>query len=77
MGRNLYILAGTLAVFSLLSCGVVFTSVAASPGDRSLWHVMGLVLLLAALIVMLAGVLTGLFEQVERKAEERRRNHRN
>jgi heme/copper-type cytochrome/quinol oxidase subunit 2 len=76
MGRNLYILAATLFVFSLLSCGLAYTSVAQSTGDRALWHVMGLVLLLIALVVTMAGMLTALFEQAERRSEERERQQR-
>ena len=81
MGRNLYILAGTLFVFSLVACGAAFTSIAQSTGDRALWHVMGLVLLLIALVATMGGVLTSLFEQAERRTQEReeaeRRKRRN
>jgi hypothetical protein len=73
MGRNLYVLAATLMLFSMVACGLALTGLAQSPGDRSLWHVMGLVLLVVALIVTMAGMLTTLFEQAERRADERRR----
>jgi hypothetical protein len=79
MGRNLYILAATLAAFGLLSCGVAFTNIAqqpGSPGDASLWRTMGLVLFVVALVVALAGILSSLFEQAERRAEESRRRSR-
>ena len=79
MGRNLYILAGSLALFALLSCGVAFTNIAhqpGSPGDASLWRTMGLVLFLVALLVALAGILSALFEQAERRADEARRSQR-
>lgn len=79
MGRNLFILAATLAVFALLSCGVAFTNIAqqpGSPGDASLWRTMGLVLFVVALVVALAGILSALFEQAERRAEESRRRSR-
>ena len=76
MGRNLYILAGTLFIFSMAACGAAFTSIAQSPGDRSLWHTMGLVLLVIALAVTMAGMLTSLFEQAERRTDERRRKGR-
>jgi len=79
MGRNLYILAATLTVFALISCGVAYTNVAQQPGstgDASLWRTMGLVLFLIALMVALAGVLSSLFEQAERRAEEGRRKRR-
>jgi hypothetical protein len=79
MGRNLYILAGSLAVFALISCGVAYTNIArqpGSPGDVALWRTMGLVLLLIALVAALAGILSSLFEQAERRSEEARRRRR-
>ena len=79
MGRNLYILAASLTVFALLSCGVAYTNIAqqpGSPGDTSLWRTMGLVLFVIALVVALAAVLSTLFEQAERRSEEARRSRR-
>jgi hypothetical protein len=79
MGRNLFILAATLALFALISCGVAFSNIAqqpGSPGDESLWRTMGLVLFLVSLVVALAAVLATLFEQAERRAEEARRHRR-
>jgi hypothetical protein len=76
MGRNLYILA---ASFALISCGIAYTNIAqqpGSPGDVSLWRTMGLVLFLIALVVALAGILSSLFEQAERRSEEARRSRR-
>ncbi len=72
MGRNLFILAATLTLFSLVSCGLAYTNIAqqpGSPGDSSLWHTMGLVLFVIALLVTLGGILSSLFEQAERRAE--------
>jgi hypothetical protein len=79
MGRNLYILAASLMLFALISCGVAYTNIAqqpGSPGDASLWRTMGLVLFLFALIVALAGILSSLFEQAERHSDEARRRKR-
>ena len=79
MGRNLYILAATLTLLSLVSCGVAFTNIAqqpGSPGDASLWRTMGLALFVIALVVALAGILSSLFEQAERRADEARRARR-
>lgn len=79
MGRNLYILAATLFALSLISCGVAYTNIAqqpGSPGDISLWRTTGLALLVLALVVALAGILSSLFEQAERRAEEDRRRRR-
>jgi hypothetical protein len=79
MGRNLFILAATLALFALVSCGVAYTNIAqqpGSPGDASLWRTMGLVLFVISLVVALAGILSSLFEQAERRTEEARRARR-
>lgn len=79
MGRNLYILAASLALFGLLSCGIAFTNIAhqpGSPGDASLWRTMGLVFFVVALIVALAGIFSALFEQAERRADDTRRSRR-
>jgi hypothetical protein len=79
MGRNLFILAASLTLFALISCGIAYTNIAqqpGSPGDVSLWRTMGLVLFVVALVVALAGVLSSLFEQAERRAEDARRRRR-
>jgi membrane protein DedA with SNARE-associated domain len=79
MGRNLYILAATLAALSLVSIVLSFTNVAqqpGSPGDASLWRMTSIVLLCVALIVTLLGVLSSLFEQAERRNESDRQQKR-
>ncbi len=79
MGRNLFILAGTLILFALVSCGIAYTNIAqqpGSPGDVSLWRTMGLGLFVVGLVVMLAAVLSSLFEQAERRADQARRDRR-
>ena len=79
MGRNLYILAATLMFLALVSCGIAYTNIAqqpGSPGDVSLWRTTGLALFVVALVVALAGILSSLFEQAERRAEEDRRQRR-
>lgn len=79
MGRNLFILAGSLVLFAFISCAVAYTNIAqqpGSPGDASLWRTMGLGLFVVGLLVALAGVLSSLFEQAERRAEEDRRAKR-
>jgi hypothetical protein len=76
MGRNLYILAATLLVLALVSCGVSYTNIAqqpGSPGDQSLWRTMGLGLFVLSLLVTLGGIFASLFEQAERRAEIQRR----
>ena len=79
MGRNLYILAATLMLFALISCGLAYTNVAdqpGSPGDAALWRTTGLALLVLSLVVALAGILSSLFEQAERRSDEARRRRR-
>jgi peptidoglycan/LPS O-acetylase OafA/YrhL len=79
MGRNLYILAATLGLFALVSCGLAYGNIGqqpGSPGDTALWRTMGLALLVLSLIIALAGILSSLFEQAERRAEEARRAKR-
>lgn len=79
MGRNLYILAATLMLLALVSCGIAYTNIAqqpGSPGDVSLWRTTGLVLFVVSLVVALAGILSSLFEQAERRADEERRQRR-
>jgi peptidoglycan/LPS O-acetylase OafA/YrhL len=79
MGRNLYILAATLGLLALISCGLAYTNIAqqpGSPGDVALWRTMGLALFVVALVVALAGILSSLFEQAERRADEDRQRRR-
>jgi hypothetical protein len=79
MGRNLYILAASLFLFALISCGIAYTNIAqqpGSPGDVSLWRTMGLALFVISMVVALAAVLSSLFEQAERRADEGRRTRR-
>jgi membrane protein DedA with SNARE-associated domain len=79
MGRNLYILAGTLGALALVSIILSFTNVAnqpGSPGDASLWRMTSIALVCVALIVTLAGILSSLFEQAERRHDQDRRNRR-
>ena len=79
MGRNLYILAVSLCLFALISCGIAYTNIArqpGSPGDVALWRTMGLALFVISLLVALAGILSSLFEQAERRSDEARRARR-
>jgi uncharacterized membrane protein len=76
MSRNLYILAATLLLFSIISCAMVGTTGANQPdlpGNGSLWKTTGLFLFLGAVVAAFLGVMTAMFEQVERRNEERRR----
>ena len=80
MGRNLYILAGTLLILSIVAFGVSYTNIAqqpGSPGDTSLWRTMGLALFFISMVISLAAVLSSLFEQAERHTDEEHRPRRN
>ena len=78
-GRNVAepLSAGSFAaLFSLISCGMSLVPNSLQPGlpvNGSLWKTIGLILLLLSLISALAGVMTAMFEQVERRSEERMR----
>lgn len=79
MGRNLYILGGTLGSLALLSIALSFSHIGEVPGtpsDASLWRTTGVALLAIALMVSLAGVLSSLFEQAERRAASSRADRR-
>ncbi len=75
MSRNFYILAGTLGVFALLSAGMSLVPSSFQPGlpaNGSLWRTVALVLLVCALASALIGVMSNLFEQVDRRSEQAR-----
>jgi hypothetical protein len=84
MSRNFYILAGSLGLFAVLSIGMSLVPATFQPGlpaNGSLWRTVALVLLLGALASALIGVMSHLFEQVDRRSEQlrqsARRNRRN
>ncbi|MGO9437288.1 MAG: hypothetical protein ACLPH3_17075 [Terracidiphilus sp.] len=75
MSRNFYILAATLGLFAVISMGMSLIPSSFQPGlpaNGSLWRTISLVLLLAGLASALIGVLSHLFEQVDRNSEEAR-----
>ena len=79
MGRNLYILGATLGGLALLSIALSFSHFGEVPGvpsDSSLWRTTGVALLAIALLVSLAGVLSSLFEQAERRSTQQRQERR-
>ncbi len=76
MSRNFYILGAVLGLFAVLSMGMSLVPSTFQPGlpaNASLWRTISLVLLLAALSSALIGVMTHLFEQVDRHSEQARR----
>jgi hypothetical protein len=80
MSRNLFALAASLLLFSLISCGMSLLpsgSQPGLPGNGSLWKTTGLFLFLGSLLSALAAVMFAMFEQVERRNEERQRHRKN
>ena len=79
MSRNFYALAATLLLLSLISCGMTFVPATFQPGlpaNGSLWRSLSLIMLLVALVASLVGSMSHLFEQVDRRTEERRKAER-
>jgi fatty acid desaturase len=75
MSRNFYFLAAAFGLFAAVSMGMSLIPSSFQPGlpaNGSLWRSVALVLLLAALGSALVGVLSHLFEQVDRRSEEAR-----
>ncbi len=75
MSRNFYILAGSLLLFALLAGGMALVPSSFQPGlpaNASLWRTIATFFLLCGLMAALVGVMTNLFEQVERRSEETR-----
>ncbi len=75
MSRNFYILAGSLGLFGLLSAGMSLIPSGFQPGlpaNGSLWRMIALLLLVLGLASALIGVMSNLFEQVDRRSEEAR-----
>ena len=75
MSRNFYILAATLGLFALISAGMSLVPSSFQPGlpaNGSLWRTVSMFMLLLALASALIGVMSHLFEQVDRRSEEAR-----
>jgi hypothetical protein len=79
MSRNFYILAAGLALFALISAGMSLVPSTFQPGlpaNGSLWRTVSIFMLLLALASALVGVMSHLFEQVDRRSEEARQARR-
>jgi FtsH-binding integral membrane protein len=79
MSRNFYILAAGLALFALISAGMSMVPSTFQPGlpaNGSLWRTISIFMLLLALAAALVGVMSHLFEQVDRRSEEGRQARR-
>ena len=75
MSRNFYILAAALGFFTLISAGMSLVPSSFQPGlpaNGSLWRTVSVFLLLLSLGAALVGVMSHLFEQVDRRSEEAR-----
>ena len=75
MSRNFYGLAATLGVLAILSAAMAFVPSSFQPGlpaNGTLWKSLSLLLLVGGLASALVAMLTHLFEQVDRRSEERR-----
>ena len=75
MSRNFYILAATFGLLAILSTGMSFVPASFQPGlpaNGSMWRTIAIFLALAALASALIGVMSNLFEQVDRRSEEAR-----
>jgi hypothetical protein len=79
MSRNFYILAASLLLFALISAGMALVPSSFQPGlpaNASLWRTLAMFLLLFGLIAALIGVMSHLFEQVDRHNEQSRMKER-
>ena len=79
MSRNFYILAAVLGLFALISGAMSLVPSSFQPGlpaNASLWRTVALVLVLLGLGAALVGVMSHLFEQVDRRSEATRQAER-
>jgi predicted phage tail protein len=79
MSRNFYILAAVLGFFALISGAMSLVPSSFQPGlpaNGSLWRTVALVLVLLGLAAALVGVMSHLYEQVDRRSEEARQAER-
>ena len=79
MSRNFYILAATLVLFAIVSAGMALIPSSFQPGlpaNGSLWRTVSLILMLSGLVSGLIGIMSHLFEQVDRRNEEARQSAR-
>jgi uncharacterized membrane protein len=75
MSRNFYILAAVFGLFALLSAGMSLVPSSFQPGlpaNGSLWRTVSMFLMLFGLAAAFVGVMSHLFEQVDRRSEQAR-----
>ena len=79
MSRNFYILGASLLFFGLLAGGMSLVPSSFQPGlpaNASLWRMIAVTFLLCGLVAALVGIMTNLFEQVDRRTEQARQEAR-
>ncbi len=79
MSRNFYILAGSFLFFAIIGGAMTLIPSSFQPGlpaNGTLWRTISLIFLLLGLASALVGILTNLFEQVDRRAEQARQTAR-
>ena len=79
MSRNFYILAASFLLFALIAGAMTLVPSSFQPGlpaNGTLWRTIALIFLVVSLASALIGVLTNLFEQVDRRSEEARQTMR-
>ena len=79
MSRNFYILAGSFLLFALIGGAMTLIPSSFQPGlpaNGTLWRTIALIFLVLGLASALVGIMTNLFEQVDRRAEEARQDAR-
>jgi hypothetical protein len=79
VSRNLYILAGVMLLFAAVSFVMSLVSSHTQPmlpANGTLWRTTALFMTVAGLAVALLGIMTALFEQIDRRTEERRLRQR-
>lgn len=79
VSRNLYILAGVMLLFAAISFAMSLVSSHSQPmlpANGTLWRTTALFMTVAGLAVALLGIMTALFEQIDRRTEERRLRQR-
>lgn len=79
MSRNFYILAASFMVFAILAGAMTLVPSSFQPGlpaNGTLWRTIALIFLLLSLASALVGMLSNLFEQVDRRSEQERQTER-
>lgn len=74
--RSLFVVAGSLLLFSLGSCVMSIVPNALQPNlpvNGSIWKTIGLACFVLCLVASLGAILATMFEQVERRSLERMR----